>query len=54
LNGITWRSPSFPLLTQTDMINDRSYCPQSRPPTDCINRQCQCPQMLEVDNGDLV
>jgi len=54
LNGISWRSPAFPLLTQPEMVNERSYCSERRPPTDCINRQCFCPQVLEVENGQLV
>jgi len=55
LNGITWANPPFPLLTQTELINERSYCASGRNlPTNCNTRQCQCPQIFEAQNGELV
>ncbi|XP_059483123.1 uncharacterized protein LOC132201179 [Neocloeon triangulifer] len=54
LNGISWSSPSFPLLTQSELVNNATVCTQYNRPSNCQSRLCQCTHTVEIKNGDLV
>ncbi|KAJ8670519.1 hypothetical protein QAD02_001778 [Eretmocerus hayati] len=55
LNHISLKLPSFPLLSQTNMIGPRTLCNSSTIPRDyCVREQCACTHVLQVELNSVV
>lgn len=51
LNHITMKMPSFPLMMNTDLIDDSQFCNASSlaaKGVDCQSQFCECPHVLQV------
>ncbi|KAJ8669742.1 hypothetical protein QAD02_001001 [Eretmocerus hayati] len=53
LNHISMKMPTFPLMSQTELIDSSSFC-NSSTVTGCETNYCNCPHVLQVKLGSVV
>ncbi|OXU25591.1 hypothetical protein TSAR_001264, partial [Trichomalopsis sarcophagae] len=55
LNHITLKLPSFPLLSQSDMIRDNTFCNSTTlAKKNCTSDECSCTHVLQVELNSVV
>lgn len=55
INNISFTSPSFPLLSQRDELNDDMFCDQFTKPARCANSQiCNCIHRIKIKLNSIV
>ena len=57
INKITFTSPSFPLLTQSNEINENMFCDEYNLPVACKEHPgelCPCIHRFKVQTGDIL
>ncbi|CAB0032833.1 unnamed protein product [Trichogramma brassicae] len=56
MNNINFMLPPFPVLSQPDMIEPKTFCNATwnLPKADCIKEQCSCTNLLRVDLNRVV
>lgn len=54
LNHITMRMPTFPLMSQTELIDSSKFCNASTISQDCKTEFCACTHVLQVQLNSVV
>lgn len=54
LNHITMRMPTFPLMSQTELIDSANFCNSSTISDNCTTEYCSCPHVLQVKLNSVV
>lgn len=54
LNHITMRMPTFPLMSQTELVDSSEFCNASTIGDNCRTEYCSCPHVLQVKLNSVV